>query len=233
MPKRLYLARHGETDANLFKIIEGAKYLSYEYGSALNRNGLSQAYELGLALSEIKIHHIYTSPTRRTIETVRQIRHHLANYNDMPSNIISEDLAEIDFGILEGLNGQNAREKFPDLFKIHHEKPSQTVFPLGEKIVEAYQRVSRAIDKIFATHSFDENILIVSHGGVMALIFIKIFKLDLDTMFHAIRHHNCGLSIIEWEKPDFPRIVCVNDISHLRSEHLRMIKEPILPFLSN
>ena len=138
---------------------------------------------------------------------------------------ITEDLAEINFGILEGFSGKKAREKYPDLFKTYHEKPSQTYFPKGEHVTQAYKRVGRAIDEILAAHDLNENILIVSHGGSMAFMFIHIFKFDLDTMFHAIRHHNSGLSIIEWEKPDKPSIICINDISHLKNEHAQRLKE--------
>lgn len=217
MPRRLYLVRHGETDANFFKIIEGqGTGVSPEYGNPLNHNGLSQASYLGHILEGVNFNHIYISPARRAVETADQICR-WTNVRNMPlKRSLNKEFAEINFGVLEGYSGKKAREKYPDLFKIYYGKPSQTAFPEGESIAGAYDRVSRALDKILATNTCDENILIVSHGGVMAFILINIFKLDLDTMFHAIRHHNCGLSIIEWEKPDSPRIICLNDISPFR-----------------
>lgn len=223
--RRLYLARHGETEANRLKIIQGKGVGKFtEYNNPLNNIGLSQALQLGHALAEVKIHHIYVSPARRAIETVDQICL-WTNAHNMPlKKSIDIDLAEINFGVLEGYNGKIAREKYPDLFKIYHNKPSLTFFPEGESVAQAHRRVGFALDEILAAYSLDENILIVSHGGVMAFIFIHIFKLDLDAMFHAIRHHNCGLSIIEWEKPDAPKIVCMNDISHLKNEHYQRLK---------
>ena len=215
MPRRLYLVRHGETDANLFKIIEGrGAGLSPKYGNPLNYSGLWQACELGHALAGVKINHIYMSPLRRAVETADQICR-WTDVNNMPlKRSTVRELAEINFGVLEGFNGQRAREKYPDLFKTYYSNPSLTFFPEGESVAQAYQRVSFALDKILAAHTSSENILIVSHGGVMTLIFIHIFNLNLDTVFHAIRHHNCGLSIIEWEKPNSPKIICMNDISH-------------------
>ena len=225
MPRRLYLARHGETESNLLKIIEGRSGGVFPgRGSPLNHNGWLQAVSLGHALAEVKINCVYMSPARRAVETADQICL-WTNVDNMPlKRSIVRDLVEINFGILEGLNGKKAREKYPDLYKIYDEKPSQTVFPEGESVLGAYNRVSRAIIKILAGHTLNENILIVSHGAVMTFIFVHIFKLDLDNMFYAIRHHNCALSIIEWENPDNPRIVCMNDISHLKSEHTQRLK---------
>ncbi len=233
MPRRLYLVRYGETDANFFKIIDGQGIgVHPEYGSPLNHSGSSQACKLGHALSKVKIHHIYMSPARRAIQTANQICLWTHCDNLSLKRSVVKDLLEINFGILEGLNGQKAREKYPDLLKIYHEKPSLAFFPEGESVAGAYRRISFALDEILAAHIANENILIVSHGGVITLIFIHIFKLDLDTMFHAIRHHNCGLSIIEWEKPDSPKIICINDISHLTNEYAERIKNPTTPFLS-
>ena len=230
MPRRLYLVRHGETEANRLKILEGRVEGFPEYGSPLNNTGLSQASLLGRALEKVNIDHMYMSPARRAVETAYQIC--IWNKVDNMPRSVTPSLVEINFGVLEGLNGNKAREKYPDFFKTYHEKPSQTVFPKGESVVGACNRVGLALSKIFAAHTFSENILIVSHGGVMAFIFINIFKLDLDIMFHAIRHHNCCLSIIEWEKPDNPKIVCLNDISHLKDEHTIMIKGLMPHFLS-
>lgn len=231
MPKRLYLVRHGETDANFSKIIEGrGTGISPNYGNHLNHNGLSQANAIGCALTGVNIHCIYMSPARRATETTDKICSWIEVKNTPLKKTMIEDLAEINFGIIEGLNGESAGKKYPDLFKIYREKPSQAVFPEGEGIIQAYKRVSRAVDEILAAHTLNKNILIISHGGVMTFIFVHIFKLDLDTMFRAIRHHNSGLSIIEWEKPDSPRIVCMNDISHLKNEHAKRLKESVSLF---
>jgi len=230
MPRRLYLVRHGETDANVFKIIEGRGAGFPEYGNPLNQTGLSQAGLLGRALAEVNFNHIYMSPAKRARETAYKICHWTENDHISLKISVIPNLLEINFGVLEGLDGGKAKEKYPDLFKTYREKPSQTVFPEGESIVGAYSRVGLALSKILAAHTFNENILIASHGAPLTFIFIHIFKLDLDNMFYAIRHHNCGLSIIEWDKPDNPKIVCMNDISHLKNEHIQRLKYPAPSF---
>ena len=229
MPRRLYLVRHGETEANHLKIMEGRGRGAPLYGSSLNFNGFYQASLLGHALTVVNIHHLYMSPAKRAIETANQICRW--SRMDMPlKKSVFPDLLEINFGVIDGLDSGKAREKYPDLFKIYREKPSQTVFPEGESVVGAYNRVGIALSEIVAEHNLNENVLIVSHGAPLTFIFIHIFKFDLDNMFYAIRHHNCGLSIIEWDKPDNPKIVCMNDIGHLKNEHIQRLKEPETPF---
>ena len=235
MPRRLYLVRHGETAANVFKIIEGQGAGFPEYGAPLNHTGLSQADLLGRALAEVNFNHVYMSPAKRARETANLIclwaEDVWIKANKVPlKRAIVPDLLEMNFGVLEGLDGGKAKEKYPDLFKTYREKPSQTVFPEGESVVGAYNRVGIALSEIVAEHNLNENVLIVSHGAPLTFIFIHIFKFDLDNMFYAIRHHNCGLSIIEWDKPDNPKIVCMNDIGHLKNEHIQRLKEPETPF---
>src|SRR3989344_9405949 len=228
MPRRLYLVRHGETDANVFKIIEGQGAGFPEYGNPLNDNGLSQASLLGYALAGVNFNHIYMSPAERARETADKICHWTETDDMSLKKSVIPNLLEMNFGVLEGLDGGKAKEKYPDLFKTYREKPSQTVFPEGESVVGAYNRVGIALSEIVAEHNLNENVLIVSHGAPLTFIFIHIFKFDLDNMFYAIRHHNCCLSIIEWDKPDSPKIVCMNDISHLKNEHIQRLKNPAL-----
>lgn len=234
MSRRLYLARHGETEANRLKIIQGQNKQQPNYGNCLNSRGENQAVLLGEALTDVKFQFVYSSLARRAFDTAHLIltynKHawHRATENtlfEVKRIEVKNELLELDHGAFEGMSGEDVKTRYPELYALYETKPSQFTFPQGESIMEAYDRVGRAIFKILFHRNTDENILIVSHGGVMALVLIYIFQLDLDTMFHAIRHHNSGLSIIEWGKPDSPRIICLNDISHLKSEHAQRLRD--------
>lgn len=218
MPRRLYLLRHGQTDNNILNIIAGKSP-----DTPLNDTGLKQAALTARALSHTIVHHIYMSPALRARQTAQKIvKHHV------PFALIEvlENFAETNFGVLEGLSYKKAKESHRDLLETYRKNPSQCAFPEGESMSEAYDRVGRGINRILMEHPNNESVLIVSHGGAMALIFLYLFDLDMDKMFHAIRHNNCGLSIIDlenldkWNAPQHkPRIVCINDISHLKEEH--------------
>lgn len=217
MPKRLYLLRHGQTDANALGIIAGKSP-----DMPLNEAGLKQAELTVKALSQTIFHQIYMSPALRAKQTAKQIfEYHLP----IVLGYVEENFREINFGVLEGLTYKKAEELYGDLLEIYRENPSRCAFTEGESMVGAYNRVSRSINKILIEHPRNESVLIVSHGGTMSLIFLYLFALDMDKMFHAIRHNNCGLSIIElennaWNAPRHrSRIICMNDVGHLKEEH--------------
>ena len=226
MPKRLYLLRHGQTDANILDTVQGRLP-----DLPLNSTGEKQAELTAEALSEVNFNRIYMSPALRARQTAQKIfeRH-------IPTALAETypNFNEINFGDFEGRTFSKIEELYPDLLKTYREKPSQCVFPRGESMIEAYERAGRTINTIIINHPHNESVLIVSHGGIITLIFIYLFDLDMDKMFHAIKkHHNCSLSIIDfesyaWNTPlSKPHIVCFNDISHLKEEHDKRLRNII------
>ncbi|CAM9603270.1 unnamed protein product, partial [Ectocarpus fasciculatus] len=90
--KRVFLARHGQTDLNKLGVCQGRKL-----NPPLNENGRGQARALLIGL---ELDAILCSPLRRARETAGIVResHPLAT-----SFAVSEDLNEVDFGGAEGL----------------------------------------------------------------------------------------------------------------------------------
>lgn len=225
MPRKLYLLRHGQTDANAFGIIQGQSS-----NLPLNNIGIKQAELTAEALYKTNLNYVYVSPALRARQTAKKI---LENHNPMILSETHLNLAEINFGVLEGITFAEAEETYPNLLKIYRENPSQCVFTEGESMAEAYERIGQAINTILISHLKDESILIVSHGGAMSLIFLYLFNLDMDKMFHAVRHSNCGLSIIDlktsiWNAPQSkPQIICLNDISHLKEEYVKRLENSL------
>lgn len=219
MPRQLYLVRHGETEANCLKIIQGQnKRQSLNpntYGDPLNSNGVKQAIILGKALAHINFQSAYTSPAIRAFNTANIVSFYNYGWREtFVGKILPEvenGLLEVDQGIFEGMSIEKIKIQYPETYNLYKRKPSQFAFPEGESMIEAKERVGRALDRILQDRFSEENILIVSHGGTISLAFIHIFGLDMDRMYHAIRHRNCAFSIIEWPSPDSqPRIECLN-----------------------
>ncbi|GEM_PF-2556903 len=228
--RRLYLARHGETEANRLKIIQGQNKrqspTNTTYGDSLNPNGEKQALRLRKALAHIKFDFIYTSPAIRAFDTANIVA--FSDYKDCKNDWfrkftgkvlpeIEKGLLEVDQGEFEGMTGNEIAAKYPELYNLYKRTPSKFTHPKGESMIEAKERVGQAIDQILRDQSFEENILVVSHGGTISLAFIHIFGMDMDRMYHAIFHYNCAISTIEWPSPDAtPRIECINNTSHLK-----------------
>ncbi|MBI2446645.1 MAG: histidine phosphatase family protein [Parcubacteria group bacterium] len=229
MPRRLYLVRHGETEANRLKIIQGQNKRQSSnlntHGDPLNSNGVKQAVCLGKALANINFRFTYTSPAARAFDTAKIVLFH--NYywyetfvGKIPSKV-EDGLLEVDQGLFEGMRADEITAQYPAFYELYHTEPSQFAFPQGESMIEFKERIGQTIDQILQNKFSEENILVASHGGAIAMAFIHIFGLDMNRMYHAIRHHNCAYSIIEWPSPNSsPRIECLNNTSHIYGIYL-------------
>lgn len=212
MARRWHLLRHGKTEANSLDIIQG------RINFPLNEEGEKQADLTAKALANVHFSHIYMSPAIRARQTAQRV---FEQHDTVVLTEVTPDLSEINFGVLEGIAFARAEELYPNLLQEYRLKPSTCIFPIGESMASALARAARVVNTILINTAPNDNVLIVSHGGFLALIFVYLFDLDIDRMFHAIRHENCGLSIIElegsaWRKSTGkPQIIRMNDVSHL------------------
>ena len=93
---KLYLVRHGETDWNVKKKIQGQTDIP------LNPNGVRQAKELAAELARdpgIAVRHVYHSPQTRAAETA-----YICSEALHATCIPAAGLAEMNLGIWEGSN---------------------------------------------------------------------------------------------------------------------------------
>lgn len=143
---RFYFVRHGETDANKQRILQG---WSGDY--PLNETGILQADHLAERLPQVFFEKVYVSSLRRALETAQILCRRL----QAPLEVI-EDLREWRLGAWEGQPAE--------LFMSHFlgtEDP-----PGGETRKEFYARVERAVTGALKGPPF----LMVSHGGVWMAI---------------------------------------------------------------
>ena len=89
---KLYLIRHGETDWNIVKRLQGATDIP------LNENGEALARETAEGLKEIPFDMVFTSPLKRAYRTAEIVK----GNREIPL-IIEERIREICFGDYEGL----------------------------------------------------------------------------------------------------------------------------------
>jgi len=155
--KTLYLIRHGETDWNAQKRLQGRKDI------ALNTIGRRQAVEAGLCLKWILTDpsqlDFIASPLLRTCETMGIIRDHM----DLPTDDYCQDerLLEISFGEWEGLTWDEVETHQPRLFQARQADALGFTMPGGESYPKVFERVASLLTTL------RRDTVLVAHAGVL------------------------------------------------------------------
>lgn len=144
------LVRHGETDWNLERRVQG------QTDTPLNQTGRRQARALARELADDRIDAVYASDLGRALDTARAV----ANPRGLEVHPVPE-LREKDFGSWEGLTDDEVLERFPDA----------RAGPWGdaETPEEVVERVLGALRRIAERHPGD-HVLVVSHGGPLRAV---------------------------------------------------------------
>jgi broad specificity phosphatase PhoE len=155
--KKLLLLRHGESEGNKLKIIQG-KYDQY----GLSKKGISQCKKASTKIKSYNPNLIITSPLKRTIESSIVIK------NELSSNIriITDSLLEeISFGKLEGITKKDRDLYYNEEFKLLNKNNYDYSIFNGEPLILVRDRAKKFINKLEMIK--DDNILVITHGGFM------------------------------------------------------------------
>ncbi len=184
---RIYLIRHGETEWNRLKRLQGWK------NSELTEAGRKAARKLGERLEEdaIEIDKIYSSNLKRAVETAEIIRG-----SKKIDHIKLEDLREISYGVWEGMEYEDILEDYAEEFhKFKYESHKYSPQVNGESFEDFFMRTRRALDQILSSEA--EDVLVVSHGVTIKAIVAMIENIGLEE-FHTIPiYQGTSLNIIE------------------------------------
>ena len=197
---RLYFMRHGETVWNTERRYQGMTDIE------LSEEGLRQAECAAKRFKNIKIDKIYASPLKRAMKTAEKIA------AEKGLEIISEDdFREIHFGEWEGKTVPELTEKYGESYTNFIREPHKYGFPGEGSVENVINRIKPGIDRIIAEEK--ENVLIVSHGGIIRLMIMYIMGLD-SSWFTKMWINNTGVSIVEI-KNDRRLLLTLNDSAHL------------------
>lgn len=154
-----YLFRHGETNWNLEKRIQGSTDIE------LNERGIEQAQELVPLLSKFDLEVIFSSDLKRASKTGEIV----ANALKIPL-LQDERLREANFGDAEGKTVEEIIELYgSDLWENfrHMKKDKADIrFPGGESRLESVMRMRSVIDQIIKDPNY-QRVGIATHGGVV------------------------------------------------------------------
>jgi len=161
----LYVVRHGQTDWNQKGVLLG------NTDKPLNKNGIDQAFKLKEKLKSIKFDYVISSDLKRALMTANIV----CNYADLIDNI---NLRERNYGKLEGTKPKNI-QYFWDI-KINSSKDSV------ETLEDFLKRIFNELDILIKKYHNNENILLVTHYGVIMAIdayFHNKFDYCFDNFF--------------------------------------------------
>lgn len=183
----LYIMRHGETDDNTRRVLQGQK------DNPLNENGKNQALEARKELEGIHFDRIYVSPLIRAAHTAE-----LATGRDKSEFIIEERIKEIGFGVLEGTVSDDMKPPYSNFFL----NPGAYVAPEGgESFDELLARVQDFLDEIKGNLP-GQKVLLVSHGAAIHALINRILKQDM-SHFWDMKLANCGILEVSDENGEY------------------------------
>ncbi len=199
--KEIFILRHGETDYNAQRIIQGRGV-----NSDLNRKGRAQGMAFYDKYKGEEFEVVLTSELKRTQQTVASF------INDGIPWEKHGEIDEMDWGIHEGKKGTPAmKNDYVAMTTAWKSGNYNYRIEGGESAQELADRLT-----IFVNHlktRAEEKILVCSHGRAMRCL-MAVLKEDALKDMEQYMHHNTGLYkvIFNGKKFDFET---VNDISHL------------------
>jgi broad specificity phosphatase PhoE len=199
---RMLFLRHGETDWNILRRIQGWK------GTSLNRLGLRQARVAAQRLKDWRFDAVVSSDLKRA----RQTAHVLADRRGLPVHAWQE-ARERSFGDWEGKSIEQVLKKF----KLG---PGQRVDPFlsfdphrGESMPVFARRTRKLLDRLEREFK-GKTVLVVTHGGPIRIAACLVTKTPCEKYYLLGRPGNTSLTLIE-SQGGVRWLTFYNDTSHL------------------
>ena len=180
---RIYFLRHGETDWNVEKRIQGRTDI------ALNSNGVRQATLWRPYFDRIRLAGVYSSSLSRAMDTA-------VLATQRPPCVI-DGLNERNYGEWEGRVWNDIADHDPDFDNRWRRADSRP--PGGESRLEMQARVNRAMDSIVASHDSDSQVLIVAHGGSGKAVLGYANKMSIEQLFGIPAIGNATMTLLTRE----------------------------------
>jgi phosphoserine phosphatase len=199
----LYITRHGETEWNIQKRMQGWM------DSPLTELGKNQAEWLGQRLAEVNINIVYSSPLGRAFTTAEII------CNGRNINIIKDDaFREINLGPWEGLRGDEIETFDKEQLDNFWYAPGAYVPSIGETFQNVIDRTYKGVKEILSKHE-GETILIVTHAVAAKAIMSYFENRTIEQFWDPPFMHQTSLSEIQIDE-DTHKILMHADIGHYK-----------------
>lgn len=182
----LTLVRHGETDWNRIRRFQG------QLDVPLNELGHLQAGRLPQALAGDHFDLVLASDLARVRATAAPLlaqrgwtAHHDARWREQH------------YGAFEGQDVATLRREQPELWRRYGEHRADFAPPGGETTRQFYARVHAAVQDVVERHA-GLRVLIVTHGGVLDMLWRGVHGLPLDGA-RRCAIPNAGINRLRWQ----------------------------------
>ncbi|NSG83749.1 histidine phosphatase family protein [Blautia schinkii] len=184
----IYIVRHGLTEWNKLKKLQGAADVP------LAKEGILLAEKTGEALKDVKFDICFTSPLSRARQTAECV---LGDRN--VSIIPDKRIQEINFGDLEGGCVRDAEGNYIDpqvemFFRdpVNFKRPEN-----GEDIFDVIARTKDFWEEKTSDPSLtDKTVLVASHGCAVRALLQNIYH-DPENFWHGCVPPNCCVNLVE------------------------------------
>ena len=200
----LFLIRHGETDWNTERRIQGRT------DTRLNARGIEQAEKLAARLAaEEKIEVLYSSPQQRARVTAEIIAQKAGVEATLDARLIEKHL-----GVYEGKSFEEIEASDPGLARMWRESKEEFLLPGEEPPADLQKRVREFLDEIAPQHN-GARVAVVSHGGTINMLVSTLLELDINRRW-PFWFDNASVSYVDLSGPR-ARLRLLNDTCHLRN----------------
>jgi broad specificity phosphatase PhoE len=197
----VYVLRHPQSTWNVANRYQG------RLESPLTELGCQQATLTAAAFRDESIDAVYASPLIRA----RLLAEALARTTGA-GYTVDNRLTEIAMGPWEGLDRDEIRNLFPQMFREWYSRPDRVRFPQGESMDDVCRRSRSALEDIFRRHR-EGNVCVVTHSAVVHALVLPALGLGL-RFLHRVATANAGITTLcGTEAPG--RVQILNSVSHL------------------
>ena len=192
---RFCLVRHGETDWNGEKRIQG------QIDIDLNRAGRAQARAVAEGLRGQPFAAVYSSDLLRAWNTAQ-----IAMAGRQITVSPAPTLRERHFGVLQGVTSLEASERHPDVHRHHQARTPDYDYETGESLIVFAARVMAGLEVLAARHA-GHSVLAFTHGGVLDVVHRAATGRALDAprdfalpnaALNWVERDNAGWRLISW-----------------------------------
>ena len=169
MTTRICFIRHGETDWNVAKRIQGQTDIP------LNETGRSQALAMAFNAAHYDFIAVYSSDLVRARDTAMMV----AERRGLEVNTTAL-LRERHFGIFQGLTADEGLQQNAAAHACYMARDVNYDFESGESMLGFAARVTEAVDYLVKRHP-GQTIAVVSHAGVLETVYRRATGRPLHT----------------------------------------------------